>query len=186
MIEIPNPFDAWGYLNEEPTEEASLMVTMGWLIANNKIKTEMTNDIAYAMNLGGYMAGAAEGASNIGKLILYELLSDELHNKLVGSNEISEVAEAWFLKAMESKFHSPQAEIEMATITVLKPITNESKAIVKKYLTQGKKNIEDPSSLWADEKEDYLCAIKNKRAILEQYFKKNSFSKVSIRKSALK
>lgn len=186
MIEIPKPFDSWGYVNEVPTEEATLMVTMGWLIANNKIKTEMTNDIAYAMNLGGYMAGAAEGATNIGKLILYELLSDELHDKLVGSNEISEVAEAWFLKAMESKYHSPQAEIEMAAITVLKPITNESKAIVKNYLTQGKRNIEDPSSLWADEKEDYLCEIKNKWAILEHYFKKNSFSKVSIRKSALK
>ncbi len=134
MIVIPNPFDVWRYVNEEPTEEASLMVTMGWSIMKHKTKAELSYDIAYAMNLGGYMAGHPEGASNVGKLILDELLSESIHERLLGGNDSVEVAEAWFLKAMESKFHSPQAEIEMATITALKPITNETKLLVEKYL----------------------------------------------------
>ena len=170
MRQIPSPFDELSYSQEIPTEEASLMVTMGWSIMKNE--TKMSYDIAYAMNLGGYMAGHPEGASNIGKLILYKLLSDELHNTLVGSYESSEVAEGWFLKAMESKYHSPQAEIEMATITALKPITPESKEFIEKYLKQGEKNIKDPTSLWSEEKDKYLSEIENQRSMLKDLFKR--------------
>lgn len=173
MIQIPRPFDEYAFIHQRPSDEAGLMVTMGWSIMKNE--TEMNYDIAYAMNLGGYMAGHPEGASNIGKLILHEHLSTSLHQALVGGHESFEVAEAWFLKAMESKFHSPQAEIEMTSVIVLKSINAGSKALIEKYLKQGEENIKDPASLWADEKDYYLSEIKSRRSILEYSFKKKSF-----------
>ena len=178
MIKIPNPFDVCKFRTEKPSEEAELMITMAQNIIKPTRRIDEKFDLAYAFNLGAYMIGHPEGSSNIGLFILYELHSAEVHQKLVGEHDKFDVAEAWFLKAMVSPFHSPQAEIEMAKICGMRPMTDNTKSLVDKYLKLGEKQLEAVNSLWPDRKNKLLREINNTRFIFTSYLKRKEAKEI--------
>ena len=174
MIKIPNPFDVYKFKTETPSEEAELMITMARNIIKPTRRIDDKFDFAYAFNLGAYMIGHPEGASNIGLYIRYELHSAAVHQKLVGEHNKIDVAEAWFLKAIKSPFHSPQAEIEMAKICAMRAMTNKTKGLVNKYLKLAEKRLQNPDSLWSDRAEVLLKELSSTSFIISSYFERKA------------
>lgn len=175
MIYIPEPLDIHDYRSLEPIDAAKVMVTTGWALMDPERVGELNYDAAYAMNLAGYMAGHPEGASNIGLLIEREMLSEDLLRLAMVGHDSIDVAEAWYLKALESPFHSPQAEIELAVITAINPYesyTTETRAKFNSYIEQAIKNAINPDSLWADEKDKYLAEIEDTRMSMSKHLDK--------------
>jgi hypothetical protein len=174
MIKIPNPFDLQNYRTEKPSDDSSLMVRMAETVIKPKIKMTNKFDLSYAFSLGAFMTGHPQGATNIGMFVLYELYSDEIHQKLVGEHNKKDVAEAWFLKAIKSPFHSPQAEIEMAKICAMRPMTSETKGLVNKYLKLAEKRLENPDSLWSDRAKVLRKELNSTSFIISSYFERKA------------
>jgi hypothetical protein len=160
MIYIPEPLDLERYKFAEPIDAAKLLVIAGWDEMNQENEEDNSHcDEAYALNFGGYMAGHPEGASNVGLIILSERLSDELFEMVCGEHDSTEVAEAWFSRALEGRCHSPQAEISLAKIAAAKPFCPENVKLAEMYTNLAIKNANNPDSLWADERQNFLEEI---------------------------
>ena len=175
MIYIPEPLDVHDYRTLEPIDAAKIMVNIGWSLMAPDSESETNYDMAYAMNMAGYMAGHPEGASNIGWLIAHEVLSDELLELAMVGHDTIDVAEAWYLKALESPFHSPQAEIELAIITAINPYksyTSETRALFESYINRAIENAMNPDSIWADEREKYLLEIEETKERMNELLAK--------------
>ena len=149
-----DPANSSSYQMDAPPDNLKLMVTEAWDFMFPKEGVSSDYKKAYELNLNAYNLGHPEGASNIG--LLYE--------RGLGVEKDIELASNWYLLAISSKFHSPQAEIGLARISIQKGYLDSA----DKYLKAAKINALDPKSLWQEESADFIRAILDLQDRLER------------------
>ena len=149
-----DPANSSSYQMDAPSDNLKLMVTEAWDYMFPKEGGSPDYKKAYELNVNAYNLGHPEGASNIG--LLYE--------KGLGVEKDIELASNWYLLAISSKFHSPQAEIGLAIISIQKGYLDSA----DKYLKAAKINAMDPKSLWQQESADFMREILDLQDRLER------------------
>ena len=132
-----------------PPESARVMVTEAWDLMFPNVGVSPDFKRAFELNERAYQLGHFEGASNIG--LIYE--------QGLGVPQDIEAAIKWYLIAQSSRYHSPQAEIGLARITLQKSNSQASLNSVAYYIQAARKVATDPTSLWFDEREGFLKQI---------------------------
>jgi len=145
------------YETVAPSEHLRLLVTEAWNLMYPKDGILPDYKKAYELNEKAYKLGHAEGASNIG--LMYE--------KGLGVDEDASVAAKWYLMAKSSEFHSPQAEIGLARITLQKSHTKENLSIATSYIRAARNNAMDSKSLWYEENDAFLKEVEGLQEYLE-------------------
>ena len=140
-----DPANSSSYQMDAPSDNLKLMVTEAWELTFPKEGLSPDYKRAYELNLNAYDHGHPEGASNIG--LLYE--------KGLGVEKDIELASNWYLLALSGKFHSAQAEIGLARISMQKRYLDSA----NKYLKAATINAMDPKSLWQKESADFMREI---------------------------
>ena len=155
VIAITDPANASNYQMDAPADNLKLMVTEAWELMFPKEGVAPDYQRAYELNLNAYNLGHPEGASNIG--LLYE--------KGLGVEKDIELASNWYLLALSGKFHSAQAEIGLARISMQKRYLDSA----DKYLKAANINAMDPKSLWQEESADFMREISDLQDRLERF-----------------
>ena len=155
VLAMTDPSDPNNYKIVAPSEHLVLMVTEAWNLMYPKDGVEPDYKRAYELNEKAFNLGHAEGASNLG--LMYE--------RGLGVDEDASKATEWYLIAHSRKYHSAQAEIGLARITLQKPHSKENLEIFASYIQAARSNAMDFKSLWYGESHSFLKEIYD----LEQY-----------------
>jgi len=157
LIAMTGTTNSNNYETVAPSEHLRLLVTEAWNLMYPKDGILPDYKKAYELNEKAYKLGHAEGASNIG--LMYE--------KCLGVDEDASVAAKWYLMAKSSEFHSPQAEIGLARITLQKSHTKENLSIATSYIRAARNNAMDSKSLWYEENDAFLKEVEGLQEYLE-------------------
>jgi TPR repeat protein len=159
LIAMTGTTNSNNYETVAPSEHLRLMVTEAWNLMYPKDGVLPDYKKAYELNDETFNLGHAEGASNIG--LMYE--------KGLGVAKDVSAATKWYLIAHSSNYHSAQAEIGLARITLQKPHTKENLSIAASYIRAARNNAMDSKSLWYEESNSFLQEIDNLQEYLDSF-----------------
>ena len=140
------PFDAIKYQLAAPSAELRAKVSLAWNLMYPLQGIEPDYKKALELNQEAFNQGHPEGASNIGLMYEYGL----------GVEKDNWTAAKWYLKAESYEFHSPQAELGLARVSMQRAPTKENLDTANMYIEAARVNARNRKSLWYDQRLEFL------------------------------
>lgn len=140
------PFVAIKYQLAAPSAELRAKVSLAWHLMHPLEGNKTDYKKAFELNEEAFKQGHPEGASNIGLMYEYGL----------GVQKDNWTAAKWYLKAESHEFHSPQAELGLARISLQRAPTKENLDTAGIYIEAALVNAKNRKSLWCDQRIEFL------------------------------
>jgi len=140
------PFSAIKYQLAAPSAELRAKVSLAWHLMYPLEGNKPDYKKAFELNEEAFKQGHPEGASNIGLMYEYGL----------GVDKDNWTAARWYLKAESHEFHSPQAELGLARISMQRAPTKENLDNADMYVQAARANARNRKSLWYDQRLEFL------------------------------
>jgi len=140
------PFAGLKYQLAAPSAELRDKVSLAWHLMYPEEGIKPDYKKAFELNEEAFKQGHPEGASNIGLMYEYGL----------GVEKDNWTAARWYLKAESHEFHSPQAELGLARISMQRAPTKENLDTAGMYIKAARVNAKNRKSLWYDQRIEFL------------------------------